>query len=71
MDLFDCISFIVLIFVFYFFVIYQFFRIIYQKLVPMNIKSRIKNQKLGKKHMGLSKNRIRLGKKDFNSKIII
>ena len=70
MDLFDCISFIVLIFVFYFFVIYQFFRIIYQKLVPMNIKSRIKNQKLGK-NMGLSKNRIRLGKKDFNSKIII
>lgn len=70
MDLFDCISFIVLIFVFYFFVIYQFFRIIYQKLVPMNIKSRIKNQKLGK-NMGLSKNRIRLGKKDLNSKIII
>ena len=70
MDLFDCISFIVLIFVFYFFVIYQFFRIIYQKLVPMNIKSRIKNQKLGK-NIGLSKNRIRLGKKDFNSKIII
>ena len=70
MDLFDCISFIVLIFVFYFFVIYQFFRIIYQKLVPMNIKSRIKNQKLGK-NIGLSKNRIRLGKKDLNSKIII
>ena len=70
MDLFDCISFIVLNFVFYFFVIYQFFRIIYQKLVPMNIKSRIKNQKLGK-NIGLSKNRIRLGKKDLNSKIII
>ena len=70
MDLFDCFGFIVLIFVFYFFVIYQFFRIIYQKLVPMNIKSRIKNQKLGK-NMGLSKNRIRLGKKDLNSKIII
>lgn len=70
MDLFDCFAFIVLIFVFYFFVIYQFFRIIYQKLVPMNIKSRIKNQKLGK-NVRLSKNRIRLGKKDFNSKIII
>ena len=36
----------------------------------MNIKSRIKNQKLGK-NVRLSKNRIRLGKKDFNSKIII
>ena len=70
MDLFDCFGFIVLIFVFYFFVIYQFFRIIYQKLVPMNIKSRIKNQKL-EKNIGLSKNRIRLGNKHFNSKIIL
>ena len=37
----------------------------------MNIKSRIKNQKLGKKHRGLSKNSLRLGNKHFNSKIIL
>ena len=42
MDMFKGLSWVVLIFVFYFFVFYQLFRIIYRKLKESNIKSRVK-----------------------------
>ena len=51
MDIIEAIGFIILIFVFYIFVIYQFFRIICQKLGVKDIISKIKYQKVGVKNI--------------------
>ena len=49
MDMFKGLSWVVLIFVFYFFVFYQLFRIIYRKFKESDLGSKIKNQKLDEK----------------------
>lgn len=51
MDMFKGLQWIVLIFVFYFFIIYQLFRIIYRKFKESDLGSKIKFQKFDEKIM--------------------
>ena len=45
MDILKVLQWVILIFAFYVFIFYAFFRIIYRKLKESNIKSRVKAQK--------------------------
>ncbi len=70
MDMFKGLSWVVLIFVFYFFIFYQFFRIIYRKFKESDLGSKITIQNLDEKIIK-SRDKIQSDKKIIKSKNMI
>ena len=67
MDMFKGLSWVVLIFVFYFFIFYQFFRIIYRKFKESDLGSKITIQNLDEKIIK-SRDKIQSDKKIIKAK---
>ena len=70
MDMFKGLSWVVLIFVFYFFIFYQLFRIIYRKFKESDLGSKITIQNLDEKIIK-SRDKIQSDKKIIKSKNMI